>query len=112
MAAGVTQYGVAGWVWFNANKECDWRVNSDANSLAAFKAMASQTTATNPTQSSSGSETATSAGNTQTGAGTNADSNAAINSSPTANQPANATPLKHNGRHSHSSYLGSYHRWN
>jgi beta-mannanase len=29
---------LAGWVWFNENKEEDWRVNSDANSLTAFKA--------------------------------------------------------------------------
>ncbi len=29
---------VAGWVWFNENKERDWRVNSDAASLTAFKA--------------------------------------------------------------------------
>jgi endoglucanase len=26
-----------GWVWFNENKEQDWRVNSDNASLAAFK---------------------------------------------------------------------------
>lgn len=30
---------VVGWVWFNENKEFDWRVNSSADSLAAFKAM-------------------------------------------------------------------------
>jgi beta-mannanase len=28
---------VAGWVWFNENKERDWRVNSDAASLKAFQ---------------------------------------------------------------------------
>ncbi len=28
---------VIGWVWFNHNKETDWRVNSDSNSLQAFK---------------------------------------------------------------------------
>jgi len=28
-----------GWMWFNENKEKDWRVNSDLASLAAFKAM-------------------------------------------------------------------------
>lgn len=28
-----------GWVWFNENKEHDWRINSDPASLAAFKAM-------------------------------------------------------------------------
>lgn len=30
--------GITGFVWFNTNKECDWRVNSDAATLAAFKA--------------------------------------------------------------------------
>lgn len=30
---------VAGWVWFNENKERDWRINSDANTLSAFKAV-------------------------------------------------------------------------
>jgi beta-mannanase len=29
---------IAGWVWFNENKEENWLVNSDANALAAFKA--------------------------------------------------------------------------
>lgn len=29
---------IRGWIWFNANKEQDWRVNSDPNSLSAFKA--------------------------------------------------------------------------
>lgn len=28
---------VTAWIWFNENKEHDWRVNSDANSLAAFQ---------------------------------------------------------------------------
>jgi hypothetical protein len=28
---------VKGWLWFNENKETDWRVESDAASLAAFK---------------------------------------------------------------------------
>ncbi len=28
---------VVGWIWFNENKEKDWRVNSDANTLSAFK---------------------------------------------------------------------------
>jgi len=28
---------IAGWVWFNQNKEKDWRVWSDEDSLAAFK---------------------------------------------------------------------------
>jgi len=27
---------VKGWLWFNQNKERDWRINSDAASLAAF----------------------------------------------------------------------------
>ncbi len=30
---------IAGWIWFNENKERDWRVNSDPNSLAAFQAI-------------------------------------------------------------------------
>jgi hypothetical protein len=30
---------IAAWVWFNQNKEKDWRVWSDENSLAAFKAV-------------------------------------------------------------------------
>lgn len=30
---------VEGWIWFNENKEQDWRINSDPNSLAAFKAL-------------------------------------------------------------------------
>lgn len=42
MGAGIKQGNIAGWVWFNANKECDWRVNSDANSLSAFKAIIEQ----------------------------------------------------------------------
>ena len=28
-----------GWVWFNENKEKDWRVNSDSNSIEAFKSI-------------------------------------------------------------------------
>lgn len=30
---------IAGWIWFNENKEEDWRIDSDPNSLAAFKAI-------------------------------------------------------------------------
>jgi hypothetical protein len=30
---------IAGWIWFNENKERDWRVDSDPISLAAFKAI-------------------------------------------------------------------------
>jgi hypothetical protein len=30
---------VKGWIWFNENKEEDWRVNSSPASLEAFKAM-------------------------------------------------------------------------
>jgi hypothetical protein len=30
---------ITGWLWFNALKERDWRVNSDAASLNAFKAV-------------------------------------------------------------------------
>lgn len=32
----LTHPEVQGWVWFNQNKERDWRVNSDAASLQAF----------------------------------------------------------------------------
>lgn len=28
---------VKGWVWFNENKEKDWRINSDSDSLTAFR---------------------------------------------------------------------------
>jgi hypothetical protein len=28
---------IKGWIWFNENKERDWRVNSDAQSLQAFR---------------------------------------------------------------------------
>ena len=30
--------GIAGWIWFNVNKEQDWLVNSDPASLTAFQA--------------------------------------------------------------------------
>src|SRR5579872_698523 len=30
---------VSGWVWFNQNKEQNWLVNSDPNSLTAFKSI-------------------------------------------------------------------------
>lgn len=30
---------IKGWVWFNQNKERDWRVNSDSESLSAFKSV-------------------------------------------------------------------------
>lgn len=30
---------VAGWIWFNENKEEDWRIDSDINSLNAFKSV-------------------------------------------------------------------------
>ncbi len=33
---------VIGFIWFNENKEKDWRINSDPNSLAAFKQVISQ----------------------------------------------------------------------
>jgi endoglucanase len=33
---------VAGAVWFNANKEADWRVNSSASALSAYKAAMAQ----------------------------------------------------------------------
>jgi hypothetical protein len=28
-----------GWVWFNENKEQDWRINSDTTTLNAFKGV-------------------------------------------------------------------------
>jgi hypothetical protein len=33
---------IVGWVWFNVAKEYDWRVNSDAASLTAFKTAIAQ----------------------------------------------------------------------
>ncbi len=33
---------VAGWIWFNQNKERDWRVSSDENSLKAFQEAVSR----------------------------------------------------------------------
>lgn len=30
---------IAGWIWFNENKERDWRIDSDPNALAAFQAI-------------------------------------------------------------------------
>lgn len=33
---------VAGWIWFNENKERDWRVNSDEASLKAFQEAVAQ----------------------------------------------------------------------
>jgi beta-mannanase len=39
LGGGVKTYGVSGWVWFNINKEANWLVNSDANSLTAFKSI-------------------------------------------------------------------------
>ncbi|MEP7167094.1 MAG: glycosyl hydrolase [Candidatus Woesebacteria bacterium] len=32
---------VVGWIWFNENKEKDWRINSDSASLNAFKQVIS-----------------------------------------------------------------------
>jgi hypothetical protein len=37
--AGAKQYGLAGFVFFDVNKECDWRVEADPASLAAFKGL-------------------------------------------------------------------------
>lgn len=34
-----TYSNVAGWIWFNEDKETDWRVNSDNTSLEAFRAV-------------------------------------------------------------------------
>lgn len=33
---------VVGWIWFNANKEANWLVDSDPNALLAFKAVLSK----------------------------------------------------------------------
>lgn len=33
----ITHPEIKGWVWFNENKESDWRVNSDPESLNAFR---------------------------------------------------------------------------
>jgi hypothetical protein len=30
---------IAGWIWFNENKERNWRIDSDPSALAAFKAI-------------------------------------------------------------------------
>jgi hypothetical protein len=70
MAVGVKQYGLAGWIWFNENKECDWRINSDAASLTAFRSLLLQAPAgTVPTtQPSSG--TITSGTTSETGSNT------------------------------------------
>lgn len=36
---GVYKYpGIVGWLYFNANKEKEWRVTEEGDSLAAFKA--------------------------------------------------------------------------
>ena len=32
---------IKGVIWFDVDKERDWRINSSATTLAAFKAMAS-----------------------------------------------------------------------
>lgn len=35
----ITKYrNIEGWIWFNENKERDWRIDSDPNALAAFRA--------------------------------------------------------------------------
>lgn len=39
LGEGVKNFNLAGFVWFNQNKEQDWRINSDSNSLSAFKAI-------------------------------------------------------------------------
>lgn len=31
------KYGIEGWIWFNVHKEQDWRIDSDKESLEAFK---------------------------------------------------------------------------
>jgi hypothetical protein len=39
LGAGAQKYGLSGWVWFNINKERNWLVWSDSNSLAAFRSI-------------------------------------------------------------------------
>lgn len=47
MAAGVKQYNIAGWIWFNqddattpgSGDTIDWTINSDPAALTAFKAL-------------------------------------------------------------------------
>ena len=42
LAVQMQKYGIKAWVWFNANKEKNWLVNSDPASLAAFKSALAQ----------------------------------------------------------------------
>lgn len=43
LGQGIKNYpSVIGWIWFNENKEKDWRVNSDPASLSAFKEVISE----------------------------------------------------------------------
>lgn len=43
LGQGIKNYpSVVGWIWFNENKEKDWRVNSDPASLSAFKEVISE----------------------------------------------------------------------
>lgn len=43
LGQGIKNYpSVVGWIWFNENKEKDWRVNSDSASLSAFKEVVSE----------------------------------------------------------------------
>ncbi len=39
MAAGISKYHVAGWIWFNENKEQNWLINSDTAALKAFQSI-------------------------------------------------------------------------
>ncbi len=39
MAAGISKYHIAGWIWFNENKEQNWLINSDTAALKAFQSI-------------------------------------------------------------------------
>lgn len=41
LSTQMARYNVVAWIWFNSNKEKDWRVNSSPESLEAFKAAIS-----------------------------------------------------------------------
>jgi beta-mannanase len=41
LSTQMARYNVVAWIWFNANKEKDWRVNSSPESLEAFKSAVS-----------------------------------------------------------------------
>ncbi len=45
LTTSMQEYPIAGWIWFNQNKEQDWLVNSDPAALAAFQAAVATSTA-------------------------------------------------------------------